>query len=142
MAVPALLPVTTPPVVMVATVVGLIAHAPPAGVPVSVVLLPTQVAAVPVIGLGSGFTVTVVVRIQPVPSVYVIVVVPAERPLTTPVVVLISAVPGRLLAQVPPAGVLFKVVVLPTHTTGDPMINPGSGWMVTVVVVRQPVGKV
>jgi hypothetical protein len=141
-AVPALLPVTTPPVVMVATVVGLIAHAPPAGVPVSVVLLPTQVAAVPVIGLGSGFTVTVVVRIHPVPSVYVIVVVPADSPFTTPVVVLISAVPGRLLAQVPPAGVLFKVVVLPTHTTGDPMINPGSGWMVTVVVVRQPVGKV
>ena len=142
MAVPALLPVTTPPVVMVATVVGLIAHAPPAGVPVSVVLLPTHVAAVPVIGLGSGFTVTVVVRIHPVPSVYVIVVVPADSPFTTPVVVLITAVPGRLLVQVPPAGVLFKVVVLLAHTTGDPIINPGSGWMVTVVVVRQPVGKV
>jgi hypothetical protein len=126
----------------VATVVGLIAHAPPAGVPVSVVLLPTQVAAVPVIGLGSGFTVTVVVRIHPVPSVYVMLVVPADSPFTTPVVVLIRAVPGRLLAHVPPVGVLLSVDVLPTHTTGDPIINPGSGLMVTVVVVRQPVGKV
>jgi hypothetical protein len=69
-------------------------------------------------------------------------VVPADSPFTTPVVVLIRAVPGRLLAHVPPVGVLLSVDVLPTHTTGDPIINPGSGLIVTVVVVRQPVGRV
>ena len=69
-------------------------------------------------------------------------VVPADSPLTTPVVVFTRAVPGRLLAQVPPVGVLLNVDVLPTHITGEPMINPGSGFTVTVVVVRQPVGNV
>ena len=69
------------------------------------------------------------------------VAVPAATPVTMPDVPIV-ATPVLLLAHVPPVGVLLSVDVLPTHTTGDPIINPGSGLIVTVVVVRQPVGRV
>lgn len=68
--VPAETPVTNPPVdVMVATAVLELAHVPPVGDPLSVEPEPTQTAAVPVIPVGSGFTVKTVVRVQPVASV-------------------------------------------------------------------------
>ena len=141
---PALLPVTIPLVLIVAISVGLIAQTPPAGVLFSVVVEPTHVAIEPVIGVGSGFTVTVAIRIQPVPSVYVIVTVLAgaagdDIPFTTPLLEPMVAIPVALLAHVPPEGRQFNVVVLFTHTDGVPVIVPGNANTVTTVATRQPV---
>lgn len=75
--------------------------------------------------------------------VMVITSAPVEAtPVTTPPVLMLP-VPGALLLQVPP-GVLFRVVVLPTHTPNDgvAVIAAGKVYTVTTAVVRQPVGKV
>jgi hypothetical protein len=122
----------------------LIAQTPPAGVLFSVVVEPTHVAIEPVIGVGSGFTVTVAIRIQPVPSVYVIVTVLAgaagdDIPFTTPLLDPIVAIPVAPLVHTPPAGAPFSVVVLFTHTEAVPVIVPGNANTVTTVVTRQPV---
>jgi hypothetical protein len=61
--VPAATPVATPvllPIVAIAT--SPLLHVPPAGVVNSVVLLPIQALAVPLIAVGNAFTVTVVAR--------------------------------------------------------------------------------
>ena len=57
-------------------------------------------------------------------------------PVTTPVVGSTEAVPGEELDHEPPAGVLFSVVVLPRHTKALPVILPGKGYTVTVVVAK------
>jgi hypothetical protein len=59
------LPVTKPAVLMVATVVALLLHAPPEVRSVSCVVAPAHTARLPVIATGTGFTVTVVVIEQP-----------------------------------------------------------------------------
>ena len=114
-AVPAVLPVNIPPPAFITLPVpAVVVQAPPAGVEFNVVERPTQTFSVPVIAVGFALTVTVAELIQPVPSVYVIFVVPADTPVTTPKA---STVPVPvLLVQVPPAGVEFSVVVNPTQT--------------------------
>lgn len=57
-------------------------------------------------------------------------------PVTTPEVGSTEAVPGEALDHDPPAGVLFSVVVLPRHTSALPVILPGNGYTVTVVVAK------
>ena len=69
------------------------------------------------------------------------VTVPAAIPVTTPVP-LIVAVPGALLAHVPPAEASVNDVVRPTHTVSVPVMDAGSGFTVTIPVVIQPVGSV
>jgi len=65
--VPAATPVTTPvPLTTVATVVVLLLHAPPLGPELNVVVLPTQVNRVPVIGSAPVVTVATTVALQPV----------------------------------------------------------------------------
>lgn len=57
---PPLTPVTIPvELPMVAVVVGLILHVPPVERLLNVVVCPTQVASVPVIGSGKGLTVII-----------------------------------------------------------------------------------
>ena len=56
--VPAVDAETTPPVPMNATDVLLLVHVPPAGVSVSVFVLPGQRGTLPVMGLGKAVTVT------------------------------------------------------------------------------------
>ena len=64
---PVPVPVTTPDAEpTVATPVALLVHVPPLVVLVSVVVIPTQVLAVPAIASGSGLTVTVTDLKQPV----------------------------------------------------------------------------
>jgi hypothetical protein len=83
--------------------------------------------------------VTVVVALQPVVSRYVIVVVPAVRPDTIPVVDPTLAFVGELLLQVPPGVRSLSVVVKPTHTVaGVPRIGV-IGLTCTVSVLKQPV---
>ena len=98
-----------------------------------------QVFVVPVIADGSGLTVTIDVVIQPVGSVYVIVVVPAARPVTTPEVLMVAAV-VLLLLHVPPP-VFVSVVVKPAHTFMVPPVTDGEGLTVTTVVAIQPVAS-
>jgi hypothetical protein len=71
--VPANAPQTFPVPAVTVTLPLLALHAPPAGVLVSVVQLPTQRLVAPVITPGSAFTVTVVLRAQPVGNVYTMV---------------------------------------------------------------------
>jgi hypothetical protein len=53
---------------------------------------------------------------------WVIVTVPPETPVTTPVQELIVATAGLLLLQVHPVEQLFNVVVAPTQICVDPVI--------------------
>ena len=116
----------------------LLAHIPPVGVDASVVVNPTHTFIVPVNVVGLAFTVTTAVLIQPVPSVYVIVDVPATEPVITPDEGRPIVALPLLLVQVPPAGVEFNVVVRPTHTFIVPVSVVGFELTVTVVVAIQP----
>ena len=133
------MPPTTPfeaPTVPVA--VMLLLHVPPAGVPLRVVVLLTHTASVPLIAVGSGFTVTTAVARQPVESVYDISEVPAATPVITPAASMVATA-GVPLLQVPPVLTVLAVVVWFTHTVRVPVIADGSGFTVTTAVVGQPV---
>ncbi len=69
MVVPANRPETIPvPEPTLAIVPELLAHVPPAGVLVSVVVVPGQMLVDPAMAAGTGFTVTVTALEHPVPS--------------------------------------------------------------------------
>lgn len=70
MLVAATVPAVTLPVPMpiVATVVAVLLQVPLPGLLVSVVVLPLHMASVPAIGVGSAFTVSTCVAVQPVPK--------------------------------------------------------------------------
>jgi hypothetical protein len=116
---PAVIPETTPvELPIVATVVGLINHVPPPPVVSdNVVVTPAQTLPLPTIMPGSGLIVTSFVLIQPVAeTLYVIFVVPADMPITTPVVLPTVPTAVLLLVHVPTAGVAVRVVTEPTQT--------------------------
>lgn len=121
--VPADTPVTTPALVTVATDGLLLTHVPPV-TGVSVVVDPTQILLPPeMLTTGMALTVTgeVAEETQPVlVLVKVNVAVPAETPVTTPVLVTVATA-GLLLVQVPPL-VGESVVVAPTHIDDIPVI--------------------
>ncbi len=125
-------PSTSPVVTTTVAMPGaLLVHVPPVGVQFSVVVEPTHTLAAPVTRPGNANTVTVIVCLQPVPSVYVTDTVPAVPPVTMPVPAPITAVPvPELSDQVPGPGVQLRVVVWPTHTVATPVIAPGSGFTV------------
>ena len=79
---------------------------------------------------------------QPVPKVYDTVVVPAAMPATVPVVAPMVPTAAVLLVQVPPPVLLPNVVDWPAHTSGIPLIVPGTALTVIVVVFWQPVDGV
>jgi len=83
---------------------------PPDGAPVMLIVLPSHTCApAGVMLVGKPFTNTTVVREQP-DTEYVIVVVPAIRPVTTPPVDTVPTA-GLLLLHVPPVVALLSVVV-------------------------------
>jgi hypothetical protein len=135
--VPAVRPPTKPVEgLTVATVGSELLQAPPAVADDKGVQKPIHVLAKPVIGAGSGFTVTVVSTLQPVGNVNTIVAVPADVPVTTPVDVLIGATAELLLLQVPgpPGDELVRTVVDPTHTVNVPSIGNGLGFTVITLL--------
>jgi len=71
----------------------------------------------------------------------VIVVTPAEMPVTTPIE-LIEPVDGALLLHVPPLVASFKLVVPPTFAQAVPVIAAGDAFTVTTVVITAPHGVV
>ncbi len=91
---------------------------------------------------GSGLTVIVFALKQPVLIVYLITDVPALIPVTIPEDDPIVATPVLVLVQVPPIVVLLAVIDNPTQTLAGPVIVAGSGFTVTIVVVKHPVGSV
>jgi hypothetical protein len=133
------LPVTSPVVLFTVTLPDGLLHVPPAGVALSVVMLFTHTVRVPVTGVGTEFTVPVTVMKQPLPMVYVNVVVPEVMPQKEPALV-IEPTAGLLLVQIPPPGVPITGVQLPSHTVGAAGLMPvGSGFTAITVVRIQPV---
>lgn len=137
---PADTPVTTPvPELIVALEVNMLDHTPLPGVAPKAVVLPTHTDAVPVIAPGANDTVTTLVVKQPVANWYVIVLVPASTPVTTPAILTVATA-GVLLLQTPPPVELEKVVVEPTQTVGVPEMLLGNGLTVTTILwVHAPV---
>jgi hypothetical protein len=135
--VPALTPVATPIALTVATDVLLLLHERVfAFVFVREVILPSHTDNAPV-NTGLPFTVTTADTPQPL-AVYTMMAVPAARPVTVPLAA--STVPVTMfrLLQVPPAGVLFSVVVLFTHTVLVPVITVGEACTVVTCIAVQP----
>ena len=139
MAVPAATPVIRPDEFTVAIEVlletyGFEALGDP--VPVKVVVEPMQTVCIPDT-VGKAFTVTVLVAVQPLLSVYVIVAVPAATPVITPeaftvaIEVLLETY-GLVALGVP---VPVKVVVEPIHTVCIPD-TVGKAFTVTEVAVE------
>lgn len=134
---PPVIPVTIPVVLpTVPTVRPLLLQVPPVVVLLSVVVVPAHILAVPVMAAGALFTVTTRVLIQPVDNRYVIVVVPAVNPRTTPDVFTVPTA-MLLLLQVPPPG-HASVVVLATHTEAVPVIASGAAFTVTILILKHP----
>ena len=119
----------------VATAASLLLQTPPLTALVRVIQEPTHIPEPPRIGPGPGVTVSVRVTEQPVPIEYVTVTVPVVIAVTTPEVEPIAATDGLLLLQFPPADELLNVVVAPTQRLVAPVIGPGGGLTVTVIVI-------
>ena len=62
-------------------------------------------------------------------------------PVKTPVPEIVPTVSGLQL-HAPPAGVQASAVLPPTHTTVVPVMGPGLGLTITVMLTEQPVGSV
>jgi hypothetical protein len=71
----------------------------------------------------------------------VIIAVPEDTPVTTPVPLITVAIPVLALAHVPPVVPSVNVMVEPTQTGDDPGIVDGVVLTVTMVVVVQPVPR-
>ena len=111
-AVPAVAPaVTTPVLPTLAMVALLLLHTPPPVASASVLVAPVHAYKVPVIAAGDALTVTVARAVQPDAIVYVIVAVPADTPVSAPVAAFMVATPVLLLLHVPPGVVLPSVTV-------------------------------
>lgn len=138
--VPEATPVTTPvPATTVATEVVPLLHVPVPG-ETSVVDRPTHTVAVPVIADGTADTLSIMVDWQP-PVVYVMVVVPADRPATRPDEEPIDATDGVPLVHTPPVAGLVRVVVWPTQIDVLPEIGAGVALTVRSRMIEQPAGR-
>ena len=121
-AVPLPIPVTTPVAgFTMATVPSLLLHVPVKVRSARVVTVPVQMSDAPVIAatVGTGFTFTPAVAIEPQPNAllitYDIVAAPALTPVTVPLASTV-AMPLLLLLHVPPADASDRVIADPAHT--------------------------
>jgi hypothetical protein len=106
------------------------------------VVVPAQRLAAPVIDAGVFPTVTVKVAEHGVPILYVIVVVPYDTAVTTPVPASTVATVGSALDHAPPIVALDKAVVAPgPHISAPPVIAAGVASTVSIFVTYgvQPV---
>jgi len=117
-------------------------HVPPVGLQLSGSQVLGQSGAPPVIGLGTGVTVTTVVEIQPVDvAVYVIVCVPSETPVTVPEEVTVAA-PPEVVENEPGVVASVNVIVVPLHNMLGPVGVAGGGYTDIMRKLRQPYGEV
>ena len=134
---PAIIPVTTPELLMLPVAGALLLQVPPSAESVSGVVCPTQTTGVPDMG-KIGFTTTAAITGVQVPIVYEMITVPDEIPVTIPEAEPIVAIEVILLPQAPPGTASLQVVVEPTHTFKVPVIGAGPGETVTVMLAVQP----
>ena len=137
-------PETIPLVPTEATDGTLLLQVPP-GVPsVKLIVELTQtLLLLPTIETGVRLTVIMVFAIHPVGSVKVMVVVPGERPVTSPDTDPTVPTVVLLLLHAPLPEPSERVTVAPWHINPAPAaIADGNPLTVTLVVIRQPVGKV
>jgi len=138
---PVAMPVNTPVPATIVPVAGvLLLQVPPVDVVVHVIVVAGHSVDGPPMVPGSGFTVTLRVRVHPfVGCRYVIVTTAALLPVITPDDAPIGASVVLLLLHVPPAGVLFSVSVVPTHRALVVGVNAvGCGFTVAIAVRIQP----
>lgn len=140
--VPALMPVISPDPEIVPTAGVELLHAPIGVALLSVIVSPAHTAPGPVIADGIPFTVTTAVVIQPAADVYVIVDVPTPTAVQRPVAGSIVATDVVPLDHAPPTVELLSVAVWDWHKANVPVIAPGVGSTVNVIVVKQPDGNV
>jgi hypothetical protein len=101
-----------------------------------------QISKSPVIGATPPVTLIVVVRKQPVGSIYLTTVVPGDMPVKTPVTLSMVPTAGVALLHVPPAVVLVSESVPETQMEVPPAIGAGSGLTVNAMTRKQPDGNV
>lgn len=132
------MPVTIPVTPIVAMPVATLLHTPPGAASESVVARPRHTLAVPVMkpALGNGLTVTTWVETavpQAFVTVYEMVVVPADTPVTIPAAFIV-ALAGVEELHTPPPTLLLKVVVVAAQTVAVPVIVPALGSRLTVKI--------
>jgi len=132
--VPAVAPVTTPPLLTGAITGEPELHTPPDGELFSVVAWPTHTWFEPNGTAGVWLTTTVLVREQPSGDVPVISAEPMLTPVITPIAS-IDAIPVLSDDQMIPGVVLLHVIVWPSHTAAGPLRLPGSGLVVATPVM-------
>jgi hypothetical protein len=132
--VPGATPVNIPTALIVAAAVLPLIHVPPPVGAMTVASDPTHTVLLPVKGAGNGFTVIIVVILHVVGSVYVIVAVPADTPVTSPEEAPTDTEPLALL-HVPPVVGSERVIDDATHTDELPVIAAGRALTVTIVVL-------
>ncbi len=138
--VPAVTPVRIPEdEPMVATPDVLLVHDPPVGVVDKFVVVPVHAGRDRVNAAGAGFMVNSAVDWHPVAiNLYDIVAVPVEIGVTVPVADPIVAIELLPLIHEPPAVLHVNVVADAfSHNTSVPEIEVGTGFTVTVVVLKQ-----
>ena len=138
--VPAVSVVTIPvPEPIVPAEVLLLVHVPPGVESLRSVVELGQIFMMPEIIAGNGLIVAIAVAIHPAGVVYVILVVPADIPVTIPEPEPISAMVVSPLVQIPPAVSSVNVPVKPTQMSTVPVIAAGNEFIETRVVAVQPV---
>ena len=127
---------------IVAVTVLPLLHVPPMAGSVSGVNEPWHTGLVPTIASGEVLTVTTMVAIQPVGKVYVIIALPVDDAVTTPVAEPTGAIPLLLLLHVPPVVASLRLMTRPAQPLARPVIFAGSGLTVNSSVAVQPAGNV
>jgi len=122
---PGVNPVSTPEVLIVATVEGVTDHVPPGVEFDNVTEPPAHTVLPPVIAAGAAVTLTTRVDEQP-PIEYVIVVTPEAMPVTIPVEPTVATVIFDE-DQTPPGGVATRASVPPTQRALPPEIDAAPG---------------
>ena len=136
--VPVAAPVNSPvPGAIVAIAVLALLQRPPTTVLLYIVVLPehrdARPAIVPALGSVVTFIILVtVVDVQLLLTVYMMVSVPGEIPVTIPP---LTAAAALLALQIPPGTVFDKVMVEPVHTLEEPVMLPALGAGVILMIL-------
>ncbi len=117
----------------------LLLHVPPVVALLNVVDTPTHTADVPEIAAGTGYTVTALIAMQPVPVAYEIFTVPAAIPAAVPEVTSTVATEVLLLLQFPPRMALLNTAVDPVQKFVTPTMADGAGLILTTATALHPV---
>jgi len=132
--IPALKAVTIPDAFTVVIVGVVVLHVPGVLASASVVEARSQILVVPVIAAGSAFTVTVAVARQLLASVKVMIALPADTPVTIPLLVTVAILVAPDVHVPEPEDSVSVSVPPPAHTVPTPPIGLGLGLSVSVRV--------